>query len=112
MIWITENLGGVFSGLFWGIMKKSVWRITYFVGGIYDEVEEKAEEEEEHTQNRTQNNVFFFNIYLLRYTKMEEVREKDVMRLYGHNRVVTTEREVERATNWEASQFVILPHIH
>jgi hypothetical protein len=41
MIWITKNLGWVFSGLFWGIMKKSVWTITYFVGGIYGEVEEK-----------------------------------------------------------------------
>jgi hypothetical protein len=29
---------------------------------------------------------------------MEGVREQDVMRLYGHNRVETTEREEERAS--------------
>jgi hypothetical protein len=43
---------------------------------------------------------------------MEGVREQDVMRLYGHNRVETTEREGEGATKREASQFVILSHIH
>jgi hypothetical protein len=45
MMWITKNLGGVISGLFWGTVKKSAWTITYFAGGMYREVEEKKDAE-------------------------------------------------------------------